>query len=124
VLVSNSTRPGIHGVSVRVLGMGLGLGCSQVACPTRERERGNSLIAGRGGRAVRTSGRECVAPGRGSGVAGRAVRPGAEHGRPEVRLIWGPAHDRAAAEASELASVSGARTGDALAGEIGWVIEL
>jgi hypothetical protein len=30
----------------------------------------------------------------------------------------GPAHDRAAAEASELASVSGARTGDALAGGI------
>ena len=30
--------------------------------------------------------------------------------------LWGPAHDQAAAEASELASVSEARTGDALAG--------
>src|SRR5664279_774569 len=40
VLVSNPTRPGIHGVSVRVLGMGLGLVFSQVPCPTRERERG------------------------------------------------------------------------------------
>ena len=29
-LVANLTRPGIHGVSVRGLGMGLGLGCSQV----------------------------------------------------------------------------------------------
>ena len=47
------------------------------------------VVWGRGGRAVRTSGRECVAPGRGSGVAGRAVRPGVEHGRPEVRLISG-----------------------------------
>jgi hypothetical protein len=62
----------LMGVSVRVLGMvGLGLGCPQVPCPTRERERGDSLAAGRGGRAVRTSGRECVAPGRGSGVAAR-----------------------------------------------------
>ena len=33
-----------------------------------------------------------------------------------MRLTWGPAHDQAAAEASELESVSGARTGDALAG--------
>ena len=53
---------------------------------------GATVVGGwysRGGRAVRTSGRECVARGRGSGVAGRAVRPGAEHGRPEVRLISG-----------------------------------
>ena len=34
------------------------------------------VVSGRGGRAVRTSGRECVAPGRGSGVGGRAVRTG------------------------------------------------
>ena len=33
-----------------------------------------------------------------------------------MRLTWGPAHDQAAAEASELESVSVARTGDALAG--------
>ena len=33
-----------------------------------------------------------------------------------MRLTWGPAHDQAAAEASELESVSEARTGDALAG--------
>ena len=33
-------------------------------------------------------------------------------------LILGPAHDRTAAEANELASVSGASPGDALAGEI------
>ena len=33
-----------------------------------------------------------------------------------MRLTWGPAHDQAAAEVSELASVSVARTGDALAG--------
>ncbi len=36
---------------------------------------------------ARTSGRECAAPGRGEAAAGRAVRPSAEHGRPEVRLI-------------------------------------
>ena len=43
---------------------------------------------------------------------GQARSPGGQ----EVRLTWGPAHDQAAAEASELASVSVARTGDALAG--------
>jgi len=36
-----------------------------------------------------TSGRECAAPGRGSMVEGRAVRPSVEHGRPEVRLTLG-----------------------------------
>ena len=44
---------------------------------------------GRGGRAVPTSGRECVAPGRGLRVVGQAFRPSAEHGRPEVGLELG-----------------------------------
>lgn len=48
-----------------------------------------SVGSGRGGRAVRTSGGECVVAGGGSGAAGRAVRPGVEHGRPKVRLISG-----------------------------------
>ena len=41
--------------------------------------------------AVLTSGRECAAPGRGLRAAGQAVRPSAEHGRPEVRLTLGAA---------------------------------
>ena len=44
---------------------------------------------GGGGRAGFTSGRECGGLGRGSRVPGRAVRPRAEHGRPEVKLILG-----------------------------------
>ena len=75
-----------------------------------------ALRLGRGGRGVLTSGRPGSAPGRDSRVEGQAVRPSAEPGWPEVRLTWGPAYDQAAAEASELASVSVARTGDALAG--------
>jgi len=73
-------------------------------------------VLGRGGRGVRTSGRECGAAGRGSegdGASGKAQR-GAR--TPEVRLRWGPPHDRAAAEASDSGSVSGARAGDAAAG--------
>ena len=54
-------------------------------------------------------------------LLGGQAEEGGEQGRvglPDQRpdKHWGPAHDQAAAEASELASVSGARTGDALAG--------
>ena len=49
------------------------------------------VVSGRGGCALRTSGRECVAPGRGLKAAGQAVRPSAEHGRPEVRLTFSEA---------------------------------
>jgi len=44
------------------------------------------LSTGRGGQDALTSGRKCVAPGRGLEVAGQTVRPSAEHGRPKVRL--------------------------------------
>ena len=47
------------------------------------------LSTGRGGQDALTSGRKCVAPGRGLEVAGQTVRPSAEHGRPKVRLTWG-----------------------------------
>jgi hypothetical protein len=43
VLVANLTRPGMHGVSVRVVGIRLGLQFSKPHEQARERERGIAL---------------------------------------------------------------------------------
>ena len=59
-----------------------------VRAELRARSLAAVVLGSRGPRFL-TSGRECVAPGRGLGVAGQAVRLSAEHGRPEVRLKWG-----------------------------------
>ena len=90
-------------------------GCSgswPSVCETQRAERSQS-----GGPWLRVLGRGVALIWRLDGQAeegGEQGRVGLPDQRPDSH--WGPAHDQAAAEASELASVSEARPGDALAG--------